>query len=333
MTDAPANRPGASDALEMARNDLGRVRNEIAKAIVGLDGVVNELLVALLANGHVLLEGPPGLGKTLLVRTLAATLALEFRRLQCTPDLMPGDVTGSVVLTPDGAGPRFAFAEGPVFTNVLLVDEINRATPKTQAALLEAMEEQHVTAGGETRHLPSPFIVLATQNPVEMEGTYPLPEAQLDRFMLKVLLTPPDTEELVEIVRRTTASSQPSPASVLDGASLAAARALVRDIVLAPALLHALARTITATHPTSPDASADVKRLVRYGVSPRGARSLALAAKARALLAGRPHVALVDIQAAFLPTLRHRLVLSFEAEAEGIDSDTVLGSVAPLLEP
>lgn len=322
---------GTSNALDMARADIERVRIEIAKIVVGQSDVVEELLVALLADGHVLLEGPPGLGKTLLVRTLAATLSLQFRRLQCTPDLMPGDVTGAIVLTPDGEGPRFAFSEGPVFTNVLLVDEINRATPKTQSALLEAMEEHHVTAGGETRALPSPFLVLATQNPVEMEGTYPLPEAQLDRFLLKVLLTAPDVDQLVEIVRRTTVSTQPAPSAVLDSESLAAARALVREIVLAPSLLRALARTVAATHPDGPDAPDAVRRFVRYGVSPRGARSLALAAKARALIAGRAHVAIDDLHAAFLSTLRHRLVLSFEAEAEGIDADHVLGSVAPLL--
>jgi MoxR-like ATPase len=326
-------RPDPSAALDAAAARLGELRAQIGRVIVGMEDVVEELVVALLADGHVLLEGPPGLGKTLLVRTLAGALTLEFRRLQCTPDLMPGDVTGAVLLSQDGGAPRFSFAEGPVFTNVLLVDEINRATPKTQAALLEAMEERHVTAGGETRELPRPFLVLATQNPVEMEGTYPLPEAQLDRFLLKVLLRAPAVPELEEIVRRTTTAESPRAAPVLDAATLAELRDLVRHVALAPPLLTALSRTVAATHPGAPDAPAGIARLVRYGVSPRGARALALTAKARAVLAGRPHVAAEDLEAAFLPALRHRLVLSFEAEAEGVDADTVLAEVAPLLLP
>ena len=326
------NAVGPAAQLERAQAQLATLREQIARVIVGMDDVVEELVVALLADGHVLLEGPPGLGKTLLVRTLAGALSLTFRRLQCTPDLMPGDVTGAVLLSQQQGAPRLTFAEGPVFTNVLLVDEINRATPKTQAALLEAMEERHVTAGGETRPLPNPFLVLATQNPVEMEGTYPLPEAQLDRFLLKVLLRPPGVAELEEIVRRTTTEHTAVVEPVLDATAIVGLRSLVRRVALAPALLTALSRTVAATQPSSSESPAEIRRLVRYGVSPRGARALALAAKARAVLAGRPHVAQSDLRAAFAPALRHRLILSFEAEAEGIDADTVLAEVAPLLE-
>jgi MoxR-like ATPase len=332
VSEAGSSGSGPAISLDRAHTQLASLREQIGRVIVGMDDVVEELLVALLADGHVLLEGPPGLGKTLLVRTLAGSLSLAFRRLQCTPDLMPGDVTGAVLLSQDGGAARLSFAEGPVFTNVLLVDEINRATPKTQAALLEAMEERHVTAGGETRPLPEPFLVLATQNPVEMEGTYPLPEAQLDRFLLKVLLQAPGVADLEEIVRRTTSPTTPRADAVLDAVQIAELRALVRQIALAPTLLTALSRTVAAAHPDSPEAPAEIRRLVRYGASPRGARALALAAKARAVLAGRPHVALEDLRRAFAPALRHRLILSFEAEAEGIDADTVLREVAPLLD-
>ncbi len=323
---------GAADQIAAAQRDLQRVREELGRVIVGQDGVVRLLLVALLADGHVLLEGAPGLGKTLLVRSLAAALDMQFRRVQCTPDLMPPDVTGSVLLSESGSGPRFDFSEGPVFTNVLLVDEINRATPKTQSALLEAMEERHVTAGGATRPLPDPFLVLATQNPIEMEGTYPLPEAQLDRFLLKALVTPPNVAELVAIVQRTTTGASAALSAVLDGARLSAIRTLVRQIAAPPALLERAARLITATRPDDPAAPDAVRRYVRYGASPRGARALVLAAKSLALMDGRPHAALRDLRDVALPTLRHRLILSFEAEADGVDADDVLTTVLPSLD-
>ncbi len=331
MSDAPATAAELGRAIERVRSDIASVRTEIGRVVVGLSSVVDDLMVALLADGHVLLEGPPGLGKTLLVRSLASALDLSFRRVQCTPDLMPGDITGSSVMLPGPNGPVFSFAKGPVFTQVLLVDEVNRATPKTQAALLEAMEERNVTAGGETRPLPDPFLVLATQNPIEMEGTYPLPEAQLDRFLLKLLLPSPDAGDIAEIVRRTTAPEVASASAVLDAQGLSAARRLVRQVPLPTPLLDALARTVAATHPGHADAPAAVRRFVRFGVSPRGARALALSAKARALVDGRPNVSEEDLLRGLLPALRHRLILSFEAEAEGISADDVLADVARLL--
>jgi MoxR-like ATPase len=290
---------------------------------------VEEALLSLLVGGHVLLEGPPGVGKTLLCRTLAASLALGFRRLQCTPDLLPSDVTGTPVLVPGSSPPRFEFAEGPIFTNVLLLDEVNRATPKTQAAFLEAMEEGAVTAGGSTRRLPDPFFVLATQNPIEMEGTYPLPEAELDRFLVKSHVPAPCVEDLEEIVRRTAGGATASVAAVLDAEALRKLRAAVRNVALAPALLRRLAEVVAATHPSGPGAPEGVRRFVRWGASPRAARALALLGKARAARAGRAHVAFEDLRRVALPALRHRLVLAFEAEAEGVSADAVL---APLVE-
>ncbi len=319
-----------SARIARVHDGLSRVREEVARAVVGMDDVVDELLAALLGGGHVLLEGPPGLGKTLLVKSLASALALDFSRVQCTPDLLPADVTGAEVLSDSdvrvqgGGAMQLAFREGPVFTNVLLVDEINRATPRTQSALLEAMEESRVTSGRTSRDLPDPFMVFATQNPIEMEGTYPLPEAQLDRFLVKVLLVSPSVDDLVEIVRRTTGPEQTPPVAVLGADEVRAARALTREIALAPALAESAARLVAATHPDSLHATDAVRRSVRLGASPRGARALVLGAKARALLAGRPHVSADDLQRAMLPALRHRLVLGFEAEAAGTTPDAVL---------
>jgi len=336
VSQSPAS-PDESDVgarIARVHDGLSRVRDEIARVVVGMEDVVDELFAALLAGGHVLLEGPPGLGKTLLVKSLASALDLEFARVQCTPDLLPADVTGAEVLSDSdsrlhgGGTAQLAFREGPVFTNVLLVDEINRATPRTQSALLEAMEESRVTSGRTSRDLPDPFAVFATQNPIEMEGTYPLPEAQLDRFLAKVLLVSPSVEDLVEIVRRTTGPEQMPPAAVLGADAVRAARALTREIALAPALAESAARLVAATHPDSPHATDAVRRAVRLGASPRGARALVLGAKARALLAGRPHVGSDDLQRAMLPALRHRLVLSFEAEASGTTPDAVLADLA-----
>ena len=331
-TPAAASEPseGAAGQIERLQGDLERVRTELRRVIVGMDAVVDPLLVALLTGGHVLLEGSPGLGKTLLVRTLADTLSLTFRRLQCTPDLMPSDIVGAVLMRPTESGPQFTFEPGPVFTNVLLCDEINRATPKTQAALLESMEERSVTAGGETRALPDPFVVLATQNPIEMEGTYPLPEAQLDRFLFKVLVPRPTVDQLEAIIQLTTRGAAARVETVLAAEDLQRARALVHAVVLAPALVHEIAGLVDRTHPDSPSATDSVKRFVRFGASPRGARAIALAAKARALIEGRSHVSRADVHDAAPAALRHRLILTFEAEAEGVDADAVLG---PLLAP
>ena len=323
MTENP---PDAAARLGRAADVLARVRGQVGKVIVGLDSVIDQVLTALLADGHVLLEGPPGLGKTLLVRTLAASLDLDFRRLQCTPDLMPSDVTGAAVLVAGGPSPHLEFQPGPVFAQILLADEINRATPKTQAALLEAMEERTVTTAGATRPLPDPFVVLATQNPIEMEGTYPLPEAQLDRFLLKVHVPSPSVDELVEIVARTRSTQSPDVESVVDADELREAREVARSVTLAPALRQSVAELVAATRP-GPDADPDITRLLRYGASPRGAIAVALAGRARAVLEARPHVARADLHAVALPALRHRLILSFEAEAEGRTADDILSPV------
>jgi MoxR-like ATPase len=306
---------------------MARVRERVSATIVGQSEVIGHLLVALLADGHVLLEGPPGLGKTLMVRTLAGALDLTFRRVQCTPDLLPSDITGSLALVAGAHGPEVRHQEGPVFTQILLADEINRTTPKTQSALLEAMEERTVTAGGVTRALPDPFLVLATQNPIDMEGTYPLPEAQLDRFLSKVLVRPPTTDDLVEILRRSGPARDAVVAPVLDVDRFRAARDAARSIVVAPALMRGVAELVQSTHPGS---SADdrVRRFVRHGASPRGAIATLAAARARALLAGRPHVSREDLVLSACAALRHRLLLTFEAETEGVTSDDVL---APLL--
>lgn len=314
-----------STALEAeaaaVRERLGAATRALGEVIVGQTEVIDQVLVALVAGGHVLLEGVPGLGKTLLVRTLAQVTGLGFGRIQFTPDLMPGDVTGTEVFDRETGALRFS--PGPIFTNLLLADEINRATPRTQSALLEAMQEQTVTAGGKTHPLPSPFLVLATQNPVEMEGTYPLPEAQIDRFLLKVLVPFPTDDELVQIAERTTGLVQPTASMALDPESLLAARNLARQIVIAPHVLRYAVRLITATHPDR-SALPEVTRLVRYGASPRGVQALVLAAKVTALRAGRWNVAFADVRRVALPSLRHRLHLQFEAIAEGVTSDRLI---------
>ena len=310
------------------QHTLERVRNEIGKAFVGHPELVNELLVALLANGHVLLEGIPGLGKTLLVRTVGQVLDLSFSRIQFTPDLMPADIIGTSILVQSPNGERtFRFQHGPLFANIVLADEINRASPKTQSALLEAMQERHVTAGGQTYELPKPFFVLATQNPIEMEGTYPLPEAQVDRFMFKLRIDLPDMDDMRTILDRTTGAAAPEVFTVLTASQLQELQDLVREVPIASHLRDLVIQIVLATHPGKPQAPDVVNNYVRLGASPRGAQSLVTAAKAWALMSGRFNVSQEDIHRMVLPALRHRLLLSFAGEAEGITTEEILTQV------
>ena len=316
------------ERLERFRADLARLEAEIRKAVVGQDRVVREILTAILGGGHALLEGAPGLGKTLLVRTISRCLQLEYSRIQFTPDLMPADITGTNVVV-EGAGGRkeFEFVKGPLFANVVLADEINRATPKTQSALLEAMQEQAVTVAGTRHAIEGPFFVLATQNPIEMEGTYPLPEAQLDRFLFKVLIDAPDEETLVGIIEGTTGRVGDDPEPVLDAAALGSMRELVREVPVAQPLLRHAARIVRATQPGSAEAAKAAKRYLRYGAGVRGGQALVLAAKVNALADGRANVAFEDLRAAARPALRHRLIMNFEGEAEGIPADRIIDQV------
>jgi len=304
------------------------IEQELAKLIVGQRELVRSVLIALIAGGHVLLEGQPGLGKTVLVRSLGDVLELSFARVQFTPDLMPADVTGTNIVTEDDSGRRrFEFQAGPLFTNLLLADEINRATPKTQSALLEAMQERQVTVGDRTRALPQPFFVLATQNPIELEGTYPLPEAQLDRFFFKLLVPFPGPEDLAEIARRTTGVVEADLRSVASGEDLTAMSHLAREVPIAEPVMSRAVRLVLGTHPENSDAPEDVRRFVRWGASPRGLQTLILAGRIRALLEGRFNVALEDLEAIAAPALRHRVFLNFEADAAGVDSDRVVAAV------
>jgi len=309
------------------RSQYDRVRAEIAKVMVGQDEVVQGVLTGLLAGGHVLLEGVPGLGKTLLVRTMSQVLSLSFARVQFTPDLMPADIAGTNLLNEDEQGRRrFEFAPGPIFANIVLADEINRATPKTQSALLEAMQEHQVTVGGTSYRLPEPYVVLATQNPIELEGTYPLPEAQLDRFLLKLKVPFPGSAELGEILDRTTGAAGELPQPVLDGAAIDDLRTTVREMVyVQPSVRDYAVRLVVGSHPESPEASAPmVREYVRYGASPRGGQALLLAAKLNALLDGRFNVGIDDIRQVTPAALRHRVILNIEGEAAGIDVDQVV---------
>ncbi len=310
------------------RTSWDQLRREIGKVIVGHEAIVEGTLTAILAGGHVLLEGVPGLGKTLLVRTLSEVLDLSFNRIQFTPDLMPSDILGTnlVVESPEGRR-EFQFQRGPIFAHLLLADEINRATPKTQSAMLEAMQEKSVTAGGEIRRLADPFFVLATQNPIDQEGTYPLPEAQLDRFFFKLVVGYPNAAELTEVINRTTEGSKPSISRVIDGAGLMELQKLVRQVPVATHVKDYAVRLILATHPQSATAAPVTNQYLRFGSSPRGAQCLILAAKVRALTQGRFNASFEDIEAMVLPALRHRLILNFEAEAEGVTTDQVLGTI------
>jgi len=305
------------------------VEGQLRRVIVGQDDLVRDVLACLFAGGHVLLEGVPGLGKTVLLRTLASALSLDSTRLQCTPDLLPADVVGTTVLGDPSAGGAWAtsFEPGPVFTQLLLADELNRATPKTQSALLEAMAERRVTVAGVTRALPEPFFVMATQNPIEMEGTYPLPEAQLDRFLAKVLVSTPSADDLVEILTRTTGTTEASVEPVASSADLLAAIHLVREVPIASHVMRHVADLVEATHPDRPSAPDPVKRYVAHGASPRGGQSLVLTAKVRALFDGRLQAASEDVRAAAGPCLRHRLVLGYEALVSGVTPDDVVTAV------
>jgi MoxR-like ATPase len=305
------------------RNDTTTLMDEIGRRIVGHREIVEGVVTALLAGGHVLLEGVPGLGKTLLVRTLADTLDLSFARVQFTPDLMPSDVTGTNMIVDASGSRRFEFQKGPVFAHVLLADEINRATPKTQSALLEAMQEHSVTVAGQSWELPSPFFVLATQNPIEMEGTYPLPEAQLDRFFFKLRVLPPSRDDLHAILDRTTGAETPAIRRVLTRDRVLEMRTLIRQVPVARPIQDFVVRLIDATHPGEA-ALPDVKRFVRYGSSPRGAQAILLGAKVLALRAGRFTPSFADVRAVAVPALRHRILLNFEGEAEGISTDHLL---------
>jgi MoxR-like ATPase len=310
---------------EEFRSRYKAVRDEIGKTIVGHDDIVHGVLTSMFVGGHCLLEGVPGLGKTMLVRTLAESLSLDFNRIQFTPDLMPADILGTNMIVESDAGRReFQFQKGPIFTQICLADEINRATPKTQSALLETMQEGTVTVAGTRYELSKPFFVLATQNPIEQEGTYPLPEAQLDRFMFKLVVGYSSRDELNTIVDRTTRGTKIITNKIMDGAEIIRWQALVRDVILAKHVQDYIVRLVLATHPEGPLAQSITNQYVRWGSSPRGAQTLALAAKVRALLDGRYNVSFEDIRRVFLPSLRHRVLLNFEAQAEGIECDQVL---------
>jgi MoxR-like ATPase len=304
------------------------LRSEVEKVIVGHREIITHVLIGMFAGGHVLLEGVPGLGKTLLIKTLAEGLDLKFSRIQFTPDLMPADIIGTNIIVEDNEGRRyFQFQQGPIFANILLADEINRATPKTQSALLEGMQEGAVTVGGVSRPLPAPFFVLATQNPIEMEGTYPLPEAQLDRFLFKLRVRYPALEELNAIIERTTQARTVAVQPVMSGDTVLAYRELIREVPVASHVRDLASLVVMCTHPEWDQAPEPARRFVRYGASPRGAQALILGAKVRALSEGRYNVSVEDIKALAPPALRHRIILNFEGEAEAVDVDALIGDI------
>lgn len=328
MSETALNSYQLTETISENVNGLRQVRDEIAKVIVGQEGVVELTLIALLCEGHVLLEGVPGLGKTLLVKTLAETLDLKFSRIQFTPDLMPADIIGtSMVIQDQSKNFNLRFEPGPVFANLVLGDEINRASPKTQSALLEAMQERSVTIRGERHELPRPFLVLATQNPLEMEGTYPLPEAQIDRFFFKVLINQPSESELETIIERTVGVNKPEVGVILEASKLKMMQMAVREVVVPSHVTNYAARLIMATQPDREGALPRIRQFVKYGAGPRGAQSLILAAKARALMAGRFNVSLDDLKKLAQPSLRHRIALNFDGYSEGIKIDDILNEI------
>ena len=321
-----------SDDVKQVEN-LGKARDaivsELRKSIVGMDDVIDEMMIAIFARGHCLLVGVPGLAKTLLVSSLAETMSLGFKRIQFTPDLMPSDITGTELLQedPETHERRFKFQKGPVFTNLLLADEINRTPPKTQAALLEAMQEKRVSSGGEDFKLDEPFFVLATQNPIEQEGTYPLPEAQLDRFLFNIMVKYPSKSEELDIMRNVTGDSQPELKEVVDSKTIIEFQKLVRRIPVADHIFEYAAALVRSTRPDEPDSPDFVKKLMSWGAGPRASLNLILAGKARAALRGRTHVSIDDIQKVCLPILRHRVIPSFSARSEGMTSDSLIGKL------
>jgi len=312
-------------AVDRATAELGRVREEIGKVIVGQTDVIDGVLICLISGGHVLLEGVPGLGKTTLLRTLARVLNLRYSRIQFTPDLMPGDIVGSMVMEGDEFGHKsLRFQPGPVFANLVLADEINRATPKTQSALLEAMQERTVTSGTNTYSLETPFLVMATQNPIEMEGTYPLPEAQLDRFLMKIVVTYPSRDELNRIVELTTKGTDADLHQVLQREQIAALKAVCRQVIVAPHVQHYAIELVMATQPGASGASEITNRYIRYGSSPRGAQALIECGRVLALMRGRLHLSIEDVTTVAPAVLRHRIILNFDAHADGESTETIL---------
>ena len=311
-------------SVDTFREYASRIESEVGRVIVGQGDVVRHVLISILAGGHVLLEGVPGLGKTMLIRTLGQALDLKFSRIQFTPDLMPADILGTEILSDENGKREFRFRPGPLFSNLVLADEINRATPKTQSALLEAMQESSITIAQTTYQLEEPFFVMATQNPIEMEGTYPLPEAQLDRFFFKVNVDLPNVNEMVEILDRTTGKESPAANKAVSGADIIQMRALARTTPIASHVKEYIAKLMLATHPEDPNASPLVKKYVRYGVSPRGGQALVLGAKVTALLAGRYNVSFEDVHAVAKAALRHRLLLNFDGLAEGIQPNSII---------
>jgi len=329
MTDPTTTTPASDEALspEGFAELATAIEREVGTFIVGQAQLVRQTLISLLAGSHALLEGVPGLGKTMLVRTMAEALDLGFSRIQFTPDLMPADIIGTNIIVEAGGERHFRFQQGPIFSNLVLADEINRATPKTQSALLEAMQEHRVTVARQQYTLSEPFFVLATQNPLEMEGTYPLPEAQLDRFFFKIDVPFPSQEDLVQIMERTTAGEREPVGKAATGAEVVAMQRLARDVPIASHVMAYAIRLLRKTHPDTEDVPDLVRSYVRYGASPRGAQAMVLGAKIHALLEGRFNVAYADVQAVAPPALRHRIILNFEGEAEGISTDSVVRAI------